>query len=114
MNAVPLFFFPDLKSSSGIVALGEDIRKHAFSVLRMNPGEQLMLTNGKGSAAMATITTANKKQFSVQLHECIDHPAPAKKMILGISLLKNVPIWYELWRNINGFPPDYYQASYKK
>jgi len=19
-----------------------------------------------------------------------------------------VPIWYELWRNINGFPPDYY------
>ncbi|WP_394993990.1 HlyD family secretion protein [Emticicia sp.] len=26
----------------------------------------------------------------------------------GISLLKDVPIWYELWRNINGFPPDYY------
>lgn len=32
----------------------------------------------------------------------------------GISLLKNVPIWYELWRNINGFPPDYYQATSKK
>ena len=27
----------------------------------------------------------------------------------GIALLKNVPIWYELWRNINSFPPDYYQ-----
>ncbi len=26
----------------------------------------------------------------------------------GITLLKNVPIWYELWRNINGFPPDFY------
>lgn len=26
----------------------------------------------------------------------------------GISLLKEVPIYYELWRNINGFPPDYY------
>ena len=26
----------------------------------------------------------------------------------GIVLLKEVPIWYELWRNINGFPPDYY------
>jgi 16S rRNA (uracil1498-N3)-methyltransferase len=89
MNAVPLFFFPDLKSSSGVVSLGEDIRKHAFSVLRMNPGEQLMLTNGKGGAATATITTANKKQFSVQLHEYIDHPASTKKMILGISLLKN-------------------------
>lgn len=26
----------------------------------------------------------------------------------GIALLKNVPVWYELWRKINGFPPDYY------
>lgn len=31
----------------------------------------------------------------------------------GIALLKNVPIWYELWRNINGFPPDFYKADYK-
>jgi len=23
-------------------------------------------------------------------------------------LLKNVPIWYEIWRKLNGFPPDYY------
>lgn len=29
----------------------------------------------------------------------------------GIALLKDVPVWYELWRNINGFPPDYYQYS---
>jgi multidrug efflux pump subunit AcrA (membrane-fusion protein) len=26
----------------------------------------------------------------------------------GIALLKDVPIFYELWRNINGFPPDFY------
>jgi multidrug resistance efflux pump len=26
----------------------------------------------------------------------------------GIALLKNVPVWYELWRNLNGFPPDFY------
>jgi multidrug resistance efflux pump len=29
----------------------------------------------------------------------------------GIALLKDVPIWYELWRNINGFPPDYYTTE---
>lgn len=29
----------------------------------------------------------------------------------GITLLKDVPIWYELWRNINGFPPDYYKLK---
>jgi hypothetical protein len=27
---------------------------------------------------------------------------------VGFALLKNVPVWYELWRNINGFPPDFY------
>ena len=27
----------------------------------------------------------------------------------GIALLKNVSVWYELWRNINSFPPDYYK-----
>lgn len=34
----------------------------------------------------------------------------------GMALLKDVPIWYELWRNINGFPPDFYtpQQSGKK
>ncbi|WP_414617966.1 HlyD family secretion protein [Dyadobacter sp. 32] len=29
----------------------------------------------------------------------------------GIALLKDVPVWYELWRNINGFPPDYYNLQ---
>lgn len=31
----------------------------------------------------------------------------------GIALLNDVPIWYELWRNINGFPPDYYVSDTK-
>lgn len=26
-------------------------------------------------------------------------------------MLKDVPIWYELWRNINGFPPEFYQEE---
>jgi hypothetical protein len=41
-----------------------------------------------------------------------DHPWPeALRVGAGTSsiiLLKDVPIWYELWRKINGFPPDYY------
>lgn len=31
--------------------------------------------------------------------------------VQAIALLKDVPIWYELWRNINGFPPDFYQTN---
>lgn len=26
----------------------------------------------------------------------------------GIALLQDVPLWYEFWRQLNGFPPDYY------
>jgi len=32
----------------------------------------------------------------------------------GIALLNDVPVWYELWRNINGFPPDYYSHEETK
>jgi multidrug resistance efflux pump len=32
----------------------------------------------------------------------------------GIALLNDVPVWYELWRNINGFPPDYYRGKTAK
>lgn len=30
---------------------------------------------------------------------------------VSFSLLKDVPVWYELWRQVNGFPPDYYKPS---
>jgi multidrug efflux pump subunit AcrA (membrane-fusion protein) len=29
----------------------------------------------------------------------------------GITLLNDVPLWYELWRNINGFPADFYTVT---
>ena len=29
----------------------------------------------------------------------------------GIILLNNVPIWYEIWRNLNGFPADFYKPK---
>ncbi|WP_323788955.1 HlyD family secretion protein [Psychroserpens sp.] len=28
---------------------------------------------------------------------------------MTIALLEDVPIWFELWRKLNGFPPNYYQ-----
>lgn len=32
----------------------------------------------------------------------------------GMAMLNDVPIWYELWRNLNGFPPDYYALEMKE
>lgn len=31
--------------------------------------------------------------------------------VKAMILLKDVPVWYELWRKINGFPPEYYQFN---
>ena len=44
-----------------------------------------------------------------------DRPWPQRLRIgggaAGISLLKDVRVYYELWRNINGFPPEFYVAG---
>lgn len=29
----------------------------------------------------------------------------------GIALLGDVPLWYEIWRKLNGFPPDFYGSG---
>jgi len=44
-----------------------------------------------------------------------DHPWPdeirAGSGARTIALLEDVPIWFELWRQLNGFPPNYYQPE---
>ena len=44
-----------------------------------------------------------------------DYPWPQALRFGGgtsnLLMLNDVPIWYELWRNINGFPPDFYTNS---
>ncbi len=29
----------------------------------------------------------------------------------GVAMLNRVPVWYELWRQLNAFPPDYYEGE---
>lgn len=31
--------------------------------------------------------------------------------VKGVFLLNDVPIWYEMWRQINGFPPEFYDGK---
>jgi 16S rRNA (uracil1498-N3)-methyltransferase len=90
MNSLPLFYFPALNNTQVVVDLDDDIRHHASVVLRMGQGEKMLLTNGKGLSADAVITASSKKQLTVQIHDFIEHPSVKRKLILGISLLKNV------------------------
>ena len=44
-----------------------------------------------------------------------DHPWPEQLRVgagvSAITFMKDVKVWYELWRQINGFPPDYYKVN---
>ncbi len=69
-------------------------------------------------SAVESNVSANGK-FKLLIKEDIDYRKwPAELKIgtgaNGIALLKNVPVWYELWRNINSFPPDYYKPELKQ
>jgi multidrug efflux pump subunit AcrA (membrane-fusion protein) len=61
-------------------------------------------------------TTDAKGNFRVLVAEDKTSKPWPKTLKMGvgassIALLKNVSVWYELWRNVNGFPPDYYETS---
>jgi 16S rRNA (uracil1498-N3)-methyltransferase len=89
MNSLPLFYFSTLDTTQGVVDLDDEIRHHAGVVLRMGEGESMLLTNGKGLSAQAKITAVSKKQLTVQLHDFIEHSPVQRKLMIGISLLKN-------------------------
>ena len=72
-------------------------------------------TFGGEIVAVESNVSVNGK-FRVLVKEDVkDKPWPKELKIgagaQGIALLKNVAVWYELWRNINGFPPDYYKKE---
>jgi multidrug resistance efflux pump len=76
------------------------------------PGVSLGTFGGKIVAIDRNIS-ANGKFRVLIAPDPDDHPWPNALLpgggAKGIALLNDVPVWYELWRIINGFPPDLYQ-----
>ena len=72
-------------------------------------------TFGGKVAAIETNVSANGK-FRVLIKEDDPNRPWPKQLRMGggakgIALLKDVRVYYELWRIINGFPPEYYQSE---
>lgn len=72
-------------------------------------------TFGGKVIAVENSVSANGKFRVLVVEDSADRKWPAQLRIgggaEGIMLLKDVPVYYELWRNINGFPPEYYQVE---
>ena len=72
-------------------------------------------TYGGTVVAIDNFISENGKYRVLVVPDAKDHAWP-KEIRVGagvnsMMLLKDVPIWYELWRQINGFPPEYYKVN---
>lgn len=74
-------------------------------------------TFGGEVVAIETFISDNGKYRILLAPDKDDQPWP-KDIRVGsgantMALLEDVPIWFELWRQLNGFPPNYYQPENK-
>ena len=69
-------------------------------------------TFGGQVVAIDNFVSPNGKYRILVAPDPDDEPWPVALRVgsgaIGFALLKDVPIWYELWRQLNGFPPDLY------
>lgn len=86
--ALPFFYIEESIVQNSIV-LNEDTSKHIVQVLRMQNGEQIQLTDGKGNLFTAEITDNNRKRCTVAIKQTANNQRPVANVIIAISLLKN-------------------------
>ncbi|WP_462248631.1 RsmE family RNA methyltransferase, partial [Ferruginibacter sp.] len=79
----------DIDLTTTNVVLDEDTSRHIVQVLRMQNGEQLQLTNGKGNLFTAEITDDNRKKCAVTIVKTINHQLSTINITIAISLIKN-------------------------
>ncbi|HVE61666.1 MAG TPA: RsmE family RNA methyltransferase [Chitinophagaceae bacterium] len=84
--ALPFFYVENLENK--IITLDEDTSKH-INVLRMQKGEQILLTDGKGKKAQANIIDVNRKKCAVEIYSTQNEEQKTRKVSIAISLLKN-------------------------
>jgi 16S rRNA (uracil1498-N3)-methyltransferase len=85
--ALPFFYIENLEQK--VIVLDEDTSKHMIGVLRMQKGANVLLTDGKGTKATASIIDDNRKRCSVQIIERDQEEQAQSKITIAISIIKN-------------------------
>lgn len=86
---LPFFYKEDLIATSTDIVLDEASSKHIVQVLRMQNGEQMQLTNGKGILFTAEITDNNRKKCSVKVITANNQQRSTNNISIAISPVKN-------------------------
>ena len=87
--ALPFFYKKDISSTDSTVVLDEDTSKHVVQVLRMQNGEQLKLTDGKGNIFSCEITDNHRKKAVVSIIEKSEVSQHNTSITIAISPVKN-------------------------
>ena len=82
-------FFEDTIPAAGEMMLGEESSRHAVQVLRMQPGSELSVTNGKGYTINGTMLAADKKKATLKIVSFRTDHKKAPEKAIAISLIKN-------------------------
>lgn len=103
-----------------LVAIGQKVRFvfDGFPAIVFSGWPQSSYGTFGGKVAAVETDVSKNGKFRVLVTEDSNEKPWPKQLRMGggangIALLKDVRIYYELWRNINGFPPEYYQPGSK-
>ena len=88
--AAPHFYISPIDPASKQLELQEPTSRHITQVLRMQPGEEIRLADGRGNLYRAKIQKADRRKTIVDLLESVFQSAPPRQISIGISLIKNL------------------------
>jgi 16S rRNA (uracil1498-N3)-methyltransferase len=87
--SLPYFFIEQLTASSRSLILNEEQSKHIIQVLRMQKGDEVLLTDGKGNKAHARILDDHRKRCEVEIITVTKEEEAPHNVSIAISLIKN-------------------------
>jgi len=83
------YFFEESIPASGRFLLGDESARHIVQVLRMSEGEQLLITDGRGTTVTTILTRATRKMAEVEILERRQESRGGPLRAIAIGLIKN-------------------------
>lgn len=89
MSDLHRFFYPGAMTAKGVVTLESDTAKHIWQVLRMDEGDRIMLTDGKGTIANGEIQFAERHKCNVRILDTTFEERQGHQLHLCVAFTKN-------------------------
>ena len=86
---LPYFYIPELTPTHTRITADEATSRHMIQVLRMQEGELLCATDGRGGRYDAVIAVAHKKHAELVIHGYTFQLRDPQAAAIGVALLKN-------------------------